>query len=608
MMKFFRGRSLYRTIQACIVVCLWSSLQPDTRAASATAWRKVSTPEFTVITPLSEKQAKAWANDFSQFISAMGIYFPKKNRKLPPLTFVVFDRERDFRPYRPVDKNGKAKDVSGFFLREESWAIAGMSGGSLSKEIRRTIFHEGTHWFLSSVGQERPMWFEEGLAEVFSTFRINKDRAEWGQSIDENVIILEEYGFVPLEELLFITQENLYTGDDVRTTRLYGQSWVFVHYLLFGEHDMKRDGLQAYLDQRGETKDTDPAFRAVFGRTYKQMDLDLRDYMSRGTFRMGFSKFPPPAEPVVEPASPIDVANALARLAYASGNLDEAARQASLAIAADPTDPRGHEINSLILLRSGRSAEGWAALEQAERYGSKDYRIYMDLARSEHQVATAPGREQMSGSDARRIAERYRKAIEFSPGFRTAYVNFAGMMGAIEVPRPEDKATLLEGERLFPHDPLIEIGLAMIERRDGDLAGARARVEKIITAYAGKTDETADYARRVHTAWAREDLTTQLNQLVRQRNYADALTAVNAFLETTTDESSRAAFTTRRSAIIAAQKAEQVEDAVDAARWDEARRLIGEVLQLNPSASITDRMQQLLRRVEQQSAAAAKNN
>ena len=232
----------------------------------------------------------------------------------------------------------------------------------------------------------------------------------------------------------------------------------------------------------------------------------------------------------------------------------------------------------------------------------------MDLARAEHQVATAPGKGPMSGTDARRIAERYRKALQYSPGFRSAYVNFAGLIGSIEVPRPEDKPTLLEGERLFPDDGMIAIGLAVIERREGDLAGARARIDKVVAASAGSDDETARYARHIHTQWAREDINTRLNQLMGQRNYDEALTAVNAFLEGTTDPASRSAFTARRNVIVASQKAELVEDAVKAERWDEARQLIGEVQQLNPPASLANRMRQLLRQIDQQQPAAARRN
>ena len=52
--------------------------------------------------------------------------------------------------------------------------------------MRRTIFHEGVHWFLSGTKTRNPVWLDEGLAEVFSTFRAEKDRAAWGQAIPEH--------------------------------------------------------------------------------------------------------------------------------------------------------------------------------------------------------------------------------------------------------------------------------------------------------------------------------------------------------------------------------------------------------------------------------------
>eukprot|EP01035_Chromulina_nebulosa_P008949 gene8949-12095_t len=168
----FGPRSLIRLIS---VALLFAVLVPSTgRSAKAERWLRLSTPEFTIFTTLGEREAAEWAGEFSQFVAALRSYFAVGDRPLPPLTMVLFARDRDFEKYRPLDAKGKPQPVAGFFGRHETWSVAGLGGGSISQELRHTIFHEGVHWFLSTAETPTPVWLEEGLAEVFATFEISK--------------------------------------------------------------------------------------------------------------------------------------------------------------------------------------------------------------------------------------------------------------------------------------------------------------------------------------------------------------------------------------------------------------------------------------------------
>src|SRR5687768_13903833 len=139
-------------------------------AAGGERWLKVAAPEFTVITPLREKEALAWTAEFSQFIAALQGFINVNPTRLPRLTIVVLARERDFARFRPLRENGTPMEVAGFFSRRASGAVAGVVGTGMRDETRSTLFHEGTHWFLSGFELPNPVWLEEGLAEVFSTF------------------------------------------------------------------------------------------------------------------------------------------------------------------------------------------------------------------------------------------------------------------------------------------------------------------------------------------------------------------------------------------------------------------------------------------------------
>lgn len=89
-------------------------------AATTETWLRVKTPEFTVLTPLKQKEAVTWASEFAQFIAAMRGFFVTGQRSLTPLTVVIFARERNFENYRPLGADGKPEDVAGFFARHEA--------------------------------------------------------------------------------------------------------------------------------------------------------------------------------------------------------------------------------------------------------------------------------------------------------------------------------------------------------------------------------------------------------------------------------------------------------------------------------------------------------
>ncbi len=507
MLKSYLPRSRPWTARIAVVLCGWLALATGARAASSPEWIKVTAPEFTVITTLPEKRATAWAADFTQFVAAMRIYFPGE-RRLPRLTFVVFERERDFRGYRPTDAKGKPQEVAGFFLRQDSWAVAGMSGATISEDVRRVIFHEGAHWFLSSVVKPRPIWFEEGMAEVFSTFRIDKGRAEWGRAIPEHVDFITNEGAVPLASLLFTPRETLFAKGADHTGRIYAQSWAFVHFLLFGDSGIPRAKLQEYLDKRGSTKETDTAFREVFGRTYAEMDIMLKDYTSgRGVFHTAVSKIATTAAPIVGPASPIEVSDALARLAFAGGHEEQATMYANQTIATAPTDPRGYEIMGTILDVTGKSREAQEMFADAEKYGSKDFKVYYELAEFE-QVnigrLDSSGVNVRSASDTRRMADRYRKVIELSPSYRPAYSNLAALMPGLDSLNDEVRVALTTGARLFPDDETIAVGHAIVARKDGDLTTARARLDAVLAAGVGSTRPGVVWARQIDAAWKSE--------------------------------------------------------------------------------------------------------
>src|SRR5688572_28342940 len=154
-----RSPSPYRRRGAVVVLLTWLlSCGGNFGVCAEERWLKVSASEFTVVTPLREKEAVQWAAEFSQFVAALRNFIHVDPIRLPRLTIVVLARERDFAAFQPLRENGTPMQVAGFFSRRPSWAVAGLAGARLNEEARTTIFHEGTHWFLSGFELPNPVW------------------------------------------------------------------------------------------------------------------------------------------------------------------------------------------------------------------------------------------------------------------------------------------------------------------------------------------------------------------------------------------------------------------------------------------------------------------
>src|SRR5690606_5598922 len=211
-------------------------------------------------------------------------------------------------------------DIVGFFANHGTWSVIGIPAKG-KEEMRSTVYHEAVHWFLSADPTERPVWFEEGLAETFSTFEIKGKKGRLGLPAQENVDYLQYVGVRPLEEVIAATRDEAHTR-----VGYYPQAWAFVHYLLFGSNGELRSKLTEFLRlQRGT--DVDTAFTTAFGVPYRGLTNDLRAYVERGRYFVAEVEVPDRgAEMSVSAAPAASVEFALARLA-AVGNNDELARR-----------------------------------------------------------------------------------------------------------------------------------------------------------------------------------------------------------------------------------------------------------------------------------------
>jgi hypothetical protein len=475
-------------------------------------WLRLQAPRFGVISQLDEDDTRRWAVEFDQFIDALHQLYAVDELALPPLTMVLFKNSRDFEPYYLRTETGQA-DIAGFFANMDAWSIiglAGLPGGS--DRTRHVIYHEAVHWFASASEVEAPLWFQEGLAEVYSSFEVVGGKGRWGMAVQENVDYLSYYGLMPVEELLRASQDEVLHGMD----KYYPQAWAFVHYLMFGNLGAERPKLQAFLEQEQKTS-LDTAFMNAFGQSYRDVTNDLRAYLKRG--RYGIQEMEVRdrgAEMTIAPASAANVEASLARLAAAGRNGELARQHAEALLGVVPNNAVSYEILAIVADQAHDTAALNAAVDKAIELGSRDPNIYG--VKASHLIeanrrADAPVDELLPPDVARTAADLLGRSLALRPRSRDTVEHMMVALLNVDAVTEQDDAVLAASGRALPTEGRVLVAQAAVAHRRDDVPRAtellrRARTEPF-TLPAGQRSMVG----ALHDSWFMEWTLAELESL-----------------------------------------------------------------------------------------------
>lgn len=540
--------------------------------AAETEWLKLQTPRFGVVSQLGPESTERWAREFDRFIDAIQQLFGANDLSLPPLTIVLFEDARAFRPYMPNLQTDR-DEVAGFFGNQATWSTIGLAGRSASTVTRRVVLHEAVHWVMSANEIDLPVWVDEGLAEVYSTFEVDAGSGRWGMPIEEHVNYLSQVGLLPVDELFRISRTEVHSSD-----RFYPQAWALAHYLLFGDGGAHRPKLAKYLAQSRQT-DMDTAFTAAFGSSYDDLQKELRAYVRNGRYSYSKVEFTAGALPLeTAPATPANVEVSLARLAIAGGNLELAKQHAEKLIDLLPAAAVGYDVLALTAARSGDAAVLAAALARAIELDSSDAAVYSlqanELLRA-HSIKEASIVEMIPADTARAVADLLHRSITLWPGDRSAYERLALALLNVDVVTEQDDAALALGRRTFPTDGFVLVGQAAVERERGNTTEAARLLRQ---SRVGPMTLPARYKPAidgVHDYWLMEWLTGELERLTADERFADAHALLGAQLaDETLNRSARSAILTLDADLAGFERAHGAYLALRDGRRDEARAIL----------------------------------
>ncbi|MFZ0865295.1 MAG: hypothetical protein WAU76_00825 [Candidatus Sulfotelmatobacter sp.] len=284
------GTSVRVLLAGTVVVCL--SLA--SRAAEQSPWLEIHSTHFTVITDAGEKKGKEVALRFEQMRGVFAVMLMKDRLHEPlPLTIIAFKNDKDYyqtaplRHGQPIDS--QPIDVPGFFLpgEDQNFIVLNLA----EEESWRAVAHDFAHLLLNYNYPEVQAWFDEGLAEYFSSIRVDDKKYEIGgdpelhsastggspKSFTE--LLGGQNGgqsWLALPDLLTMKPDNSKNADSTPDTLFYAQSWMMMHYLL---HDKKLPETGTYFDLvENQHVPVEQAVQKAYGMAPAQFDQEVKDY------------------------------------------------------------------------------------------------------------------------------------------------------------------------------------------------------------------------------------------------------------------------------------------------------------------------------------------
>ncbi|HKS08102.1 MAG TPA: tetratricopeptide repeat protein [Pyrinomonadaceae bacterium] len=461
-----------------VTLCLLLVVSQPTTVSAKDNWVSVRTKNFFMIGNAGEKEIRQVGLRLEQFREVFTRLFPNMRFNTPvPTTVVVFKSHSSYGPFKPQSNTAgyfqAGPDVNYITLTTE------LNG---EQDPFNVIFHEYTHLLVNNTFENAPLWFNEGLAEYYSTFKITDDRKiGLGYPISNHVYLLRDSKMLPLRTLFEVDHKSPHYNESKKQGIFYAQSWALMHYLLIGKTG-KAEQLTKFLELQTANVPMDKAFQDSFGVPYETMEKDLRNYVKQSRYNVLDGHFENKLQlDTNTEATPLTEAEAQAYL----GDLllhsyrQDAYKYLQKALQLDPNLGMAHASLGMAYFREGKVDQARASLERAVALNSQNYLAHYYYAftlsrQSEDEMVSA-----YTPEVAQKIREHLKKAIALRPDFPESLnlLAFLSLVSGDNMPEAIDSLKKVLSVSPGRHD--ISLTLAQLYARTGEYKTARQMLEQL---------------------------------------------------------------------------------------------------------------------------------
>lgn len=405
-----------------VSLCLLAVVSQQSTVLAKDTWVSVRTKNFFMVGNASEKDIRRVALKLEQFREVFTRLFPNMKFNTPvPTTVVVFKSDSSYRPFKP------SANTAGYFQ-----AGADVNYITLTTEVRGeqdpfdVIFHEYTHLLVNNTFEKAPVWFNEGLAEYYSTFSMEEDqKVVLGRPIGSHVFLLRKSKILPLQTLFEVDYKSPHYNETNKQSIFYAQSWALMHYLIVGKAG-RAEQLGKFMDLLNAKVPMDRAFQDAFGMPFQAMEVDLRNYVKQDRYNVIRGHFERKLElDTTTEATVLSEAEAQAYLGdlLLHSNRADAYTYLEKAVKLDPNLAMAHASLGMAYFREGKVKEAHASLERAVAANSQNYlaHYYYAFTLSRSNPDEGPVSGGYPPEVAAKIREHLQKAIALRPDYPESY-------------------------------------------------------------------------------------------------------------------------------------------------------------------------------------------
>jgi Tfp pilus assembly protein PilF len=461
-----------------VTLCFLTLISQHSTVVAKDNWVSVRTKNFFMVGNASEKEIRRVALKLEQFREVFMRLFPNIRFNTPvPTTVVVFKNDNSYAPFKP------SANTAGYFQSGPD-----VNYITLTTEIRpgqdpfNVIFHEYTHLLVNNTFKNAPVWFNEGLAEYYSTFSLTDDqKVALGMPIGNHVYLLRQSKMLPLRTLLQVDHKSPHYNERNKQSIFYAQSWAFMHYLLVGKAG-KVEQLGKFLELLDANANMEEAFQRSFQVSFEVMEKDLRNYVKqdRYNFVKGHFENKLVLDTSAE-ATPLSEAEAQAYLGdlLLHSHRKDSRIYLEKALKLDPNLAMAHASLGMLYFREGKADEARASLARAVAANSQNYLTHyyyaFTLSRQRPEETSATYTPEV----AAKIREHLQRAIALRPDFPESYklLAFVSLVSGKDV--DESIVSMKQALRALPGRADFSVTLAQLYMHKRDYKTARQLLEQV---------------------------------------------------------------------------------------------------------------------------------
>lgn len=436
-------------------------------------WVSVRTKNFFMLGNANEKDIRKVGLKLEQFREVFTQLFPKLKFNTPvPTTVVVFKNDSSFAPFKPRES------IAGYFQPGSD-----VNYIALKTEVRGqrdsfdVIFHEYIHLLVGNTFENAPVWFNEGLAEYYSTFSITDDqKVVIGSPISNHVFLLRESNMLPLRTLFEVDHKSPHYNESTKSSIFYAQSWALMHYLIIGKTG-KVEQLGKFMELVRTKVPMEQAFQQAFETPFEVMEKDLREYVKKDRYNVLKGHFEQKLELETNTqATPLTEAEAQA---YLGDLLLHSYRKDALtylekALKLDPNLTMAHASMGMAYFREGRANEALASLERAVAGDSKNYlaHYYYAFILSRAHANEGPTNTGLPLEIVTKARDHVQKAIALRPDFPESYnlLAFLSLITGQGIDESIAQMKSLLANSPGKHDHIYMLGQLYLRKEDHKMA------------------------------------------------------------------------------------------------------------------------------------------